>query len=100
VKPKRPYASLQDYMERTSTNGAELLKMVKEETGHIISPTMLSFILRGSRRCSRFNAFAIHLTTGIPMDVLTQSGPSRKAPTVRRASKKTRGIVRENENVA
>jgi len=87
-------------MERTETNGTKLLAMVTAETGHHISPSLLSMYLRGSRRMSRYNAFAIHMVTGVSMDVLTKSAPSPEPTTVRRSTKKDRGIVRENENVA
>ena len=53
-------------------NGVALLGLVRERTGHVISPTMLSFILRGSRRCSAVNAQALSIVTGVPFKVLTQ----------------------------
>lgn len=59
-------------MERTNTNQARLLRLVKEQTGRDISAAMLSLILKGSRRCSRWNAFALHIVTGVPMDELTR----------------------------
>jgi len=64
--------SLQEWMERNNVTSRRLLELVKAETGHVISESMLSFILRGSRRCSRFNAFAIHMVTKVPMDALTE----------------------------
>ena len=63
--------TLQEWMERHQISSRRLIEMVKTETGHSISETMLSFILRGSRRCSRWNAWAIHCVTKVPMDVLT-----------------------------
>lgn len=57
-------------MERTGTNGTQLLRMVREQTGHTISPTMLSFILRRSKRCSAINALALSAVTGIDMKIL------------------------------
>jgi len=59
-------------MERTRTNGERLRAMVKAETGRSISATMMSFILRGSRRCSAVNAMALHTVTGVPFRTLTQ----------------------------
>lgn len=59
-------------MERTGTNARNLLKRVTAETGKTISPTMLSFILRGSRRCSLVNAAALSAVTGVPVKALTQ----------------------------
>ena len=64
--------SLQEWMERTGTNGQRLRGMVKAETGRDISATMMSFILRGSRRCSAVNAMALHTVTGVPFRALTQ----------------------------
>ncbi len=57
-------------MERTGTHGVALIALVKERTGHTISPTMLSFILRGSRRCSYVNAQALSVVTGVPFKTL------------------------------
>ncbi len=62
--------TLQEWMERTGTNSVALLALVKERTGHSISPTMLSFILRGSRRCSHVNAQALSVVTGVPFKSL------------------------------
>jgi len=64
--------SLQEWMERNQTNSVTLLAMVKERTGRSISPTMLSFILRGSRRCSAVNGEALAITTGVPFKVITE----------------------------
>lgn len=72
-KTNRPeYRTLQEWMERTQTRGDVLLRMVQEKTGVSISPTMLSFILRGSRRCSVINADALNRTTGVPFDTLRE----------------------------
>ena len=62
--------SLQEWMERYGKNALELLAMVKAETGCDISPTMMSFILRGSRRCSQVNAVALSAVTGVPIKTL------------------------------
>lgn len=64
--------SLQGWMERTGTNALELIALVKRETGVSISPTMMSFILRGSRRCSQVNAVALSAVTGVPIKTLKQ----------------------------
>lgn len=70
--PKTRYTTLQEYMEKTGTNGAQLRARVLAEAGRDISPSQFSMILRGSRRCSRWNAFALHMVTGVPMDELTR----------------------------
>ena len=70
--PKARYKTLHDYLDRTGTNQTQLIRLVREQTGCTISPALLSMILRGSRRCSRWNAFAIHIVTGVPMDELTR----------------------------
>lgn len=59
-------------MDRTGHSARRLIELVKAETGHTISPTMMSFILRGSRRCSLRNALDLHAVTGVPLKVLTQ----------------------------
>lgn len=72
VMPDTRYATLQEYMEKTGTNQTRLIQLVKDMTGRDISKGMLSLILRGSRRCSRWNAFALHVVTGVPMAELTR----------------------------
>lgn len=67
---KRGYKSLVDYMERTGTNSTRLLKLVRDRERVTISPSMFSMILRGSRRCSVVNAWALHCVTGVPMEEL------------------------------
>lgn len=67
-----PPQTLQEWMERTGCNALELLAVVKRETGVVISPTMMSFILRGSRRCSQVNAVALSAVTGVPIKTLKQ----------------------------
>lgn len=62
--------SLQEWMDRTGTSSRGLIALVKAETGRDISPTMMSFILRGSRRCSIENALALHAVTGVPIKTL------------------------------
>ena len=59
-------------MERTGTNAERLRALLRSEAGHDISRTMISFILRGSRRCSAVNAMALHTVTGVPFKTLTQ----------------------------
>lgn len=68
--PKRSYRTLVDYMERTGTNSTRLLKLVKDRERVEISPSLFSMMLRGSRRCSVVNAWALHCVTGVPMDEL------------------------------
>jgi hypothetical protein len=70
--PKPRYKTIYDYMDRTGTSQRRLLQQVKDVTGRTISPAMFSMILRGSRRCSRWNAFALHIVTGVPMAELTR----------------------------
>lgn len=64
--------SLQEWMERHGVHARGLRHMVKAQTGRDISDTMMSFILRGSRRCSWVNAAALSEVTGVPVKVLTQ----------------------------
>lgn len=67
--------SLQEWMERTGINGVQLCDIVRRETGRTISPTMMSFILRGGRRCSLVNARALHQVTGVPTRTLRKWPP-------------------------
>jgi hypothetical protein len=84
--PKPRYKTLQEYMERTGTNGTMLLKKVEDETGRKLSAAWLSLILRGSRRCSRWTAFALHMVTGVPMEELTRWPRSTEPSNFRSAS--------------
>lgn len=59
-------------MERTGTTGERLRAMVREQTGRDISGTMFSFVLRGSRRCSYWNAEALSRVTGVPIKTLME----------------------------
>jgi len=89
-------------MERNATNGTKLIALVKSKTGHVISPSLLSMILRKSRRCSRINAFALHMVTGVSMDVLTRwedDEPSRLVARFGRSAKKARGNAKETASV-
>lgn len=72
VMPKRRYKTLQAYMEGEGVNQTRLLALLKEETGVHLSQGWLSRVLRGSLRCSRMNAFALHVVTGVPMEELTR----------------------------
>jgi hypothetical protein len=70
--PETRYTTLYEYMDRTGTSQRRLLQLVEEQTSRRISEQLFSMILRGSRRCSKFNAFALHVVTGVPMDELTR----------------------------
>jgi hypothetical protein len=64
--------SLQEWMDRNGVTARGLIKLVQQTTGHSISESMMSFILRGSRRCSQMNALALHTVTKVPMRALTK----------------------------
>lgn len=72
--PKPRYKTLVDYMERTGTNHTRLIAQVNERLSAAsrppLSPQLFSMILRGSRRCSRENAWALFVVTGVPMEEL------------------------------
>lgn len=74
--PKRTYKSLIDFMERTGTNHTRLLARVNEKLAAAsrppLSPQLFSMMLRGSRRCSRENAWALYVVTGVSMEELTR----------------------------
>jgi DNA-binding XRE family transcriptional regulator len=65
-KTRRPYTSLQDYLERTGTTQQDLAKMVG------ISGAHLSNILKGSRRCSLKLGVALAAVTGVPVEKIVQ----------------------------
>lgn len=71
--------SLQEFMERNGMTAKALVQLVKKETGHSISESMMSFILRGSRRCSAYNALALHTVTKVPMASLRKWPRSSQA---------------------
>lgn len=62
----RGYSSLQDWMERTGTNQAELARRAK------IATSQLSMVLKGSRRCSLEKALALSRVTGVPVEKLVE----------------------------
>ena len=68
--PKQGYTSLVDYMERTGTTARRLLEKTNTRLRRPLSEALFSMILRGSRRISAENAWALHQTTGVPMDEL------------------------------
>ena len=68
--PKQGYTTLVDYMERTGTNARRLLEKANAKLRRPISAPLFSMILRGSRRMSAENAWALHQVTGVPMDEL------------------------------
>lgn len=67
--------TLQEWMERHGYNSLQLIARVRQETGVSISPTMMSFILRGGRRCSLVNARALHAVTKVPTRTLRRWPP-------------------------
>lgn len=64
------YKTLIEYMEGTGTNAVRLLEKVRKLEKIVITQPHFSMILRGSRRCSVVNAWALHCVTGVPMDEL------------------------------
>lgn len=65
-RTKRPYKSLQDWMERTRTNQTQLAAM----TG--ISQSHLSYILTGGKQCSLKLALLLSEVTGVPVQNLAK----------------------------
>lgn len=64
--------TLHEWLDRNGMSAAALCERIKKETGCAISPAMMSFILRGSRRCSHWNAMHIHAVTNVPVEELTR----------------------------
>jgi transcriptional regulator with XRE-family HTH domain len=72
---KRPYTSLQDWLERTGTSQVELSKL----SG--IKPPHLSKILSRSRRCSLEKALRLFYVTGVPVEKLVEwKGVPKRQP--------------------
>jgi hypothetical protein len=68
------YKTLVEYMEMTGTSKVHLLEMANARLrgGQKMSPSLFSFILSGSRRCSAEKAWALHQITGVSMEELTR----------------------------
>lgn len=62
----KPYRSLQDWMERTGVNQAELARRAK------MPASQLSQLLSGSRRCSLGRALTLSAITGVPVEKLVE----------------------------
>jgi plasmid maintenance system antidote protein VapI len=63
---KRPYRSLQDWMERTRTSQTKLARLSGITQSH------LSYLLTGSRRCSIQKALVLSRITGVPVEKLVK----------------------------
>jgi len=61
-KKQTPPATLQEWMEREGVSGAELARRSK------LTPSYVSMVLRGSRRCSLKHAVTLHAITGVPVE--------------------------------
>ncbi len=72
-RKRRPYTSLQDWMERTGKNQDELAQL----TG--IGRSFISKILTGGRMCSMQNALKLHRVTGVPIERMWKYGEKHDA---------------------
>ena len=72
-------------MERTGTNGRQLLALLRER-GETMSEGHLSNILKGSRRCSLVKAVLLNEMTGVPIRAIVQWPKSRESHTSRSAA--------------
>ncbi len=72
-RKRKPYTSLQDWMERTGKSQADLAQL----TG--INRTFLSKILTGGRMCSMQNALKLHSVTGVPIERMWKYGAKHDA---------------------
>lgn len=61
-----PAQTIQEWMERTGTNGRQLLALLRER-GQPMTEGHLSNVLKGSRRCSLQKAIVLHEITGVPI---------------------------------
>lgn len=64
-QPKAP-TTLQEWMEREGVSGVELARRAK------MTPSYVSMVLRGSRRCSWKKAVVLHSLTGVPVENIMQ----------------------------
>lgn len=65
MKKKQP-DTLQAWMEREGVSGIELARRAK------LTPSYISMVLRGSRRCSLKHAVTLNAITGVPVENITQ----------------------------
>ena len=72
-------------MERTGTNGRQLLALLRER-GETISEGHLSNILKGSRRCSLGKAIVLHEITGVPIQAIARWPHGRDSRTSQSAA--------------
>lgn len=72
-------------MERTGTNGRQLLALLRER-GEPMSEGHLSNILKGSRRCSLRKAITLHEITGVSIQAIAQWPPVRHGRTSQSAA--------------
>jgi hypothetical protein len=73
-------------MERTGTNGRQLIVMLKEQEGYSLSEGHLSNVLKGSRRCSLRLALALHEVTGVPIKAIARWPHVRPTQTLQAAA--------------
>jgi hypothetical protein len=59
-------------MERTGTNGRQLLALLREAGYAAMSEGHLSNVLKGSRRCSLRHAVALNEVTGVPIRAIAK----------------------------
>lgn len=77
--------TIQEWMERTGTNGRQLLKMLRER-GCTMSEGHLSNLLKKSRRCSLVKAVVLHEITGVPIRNMIEWPPVRDTRTSQSAA--------------
>jgi len=63
---KRTYASLADWLDRTGTQQQTLARKVG------VKDSVISQLLRGSRRCSLVTALKLEAVTGVPVEKLVE----------------------------
>jgi plasmid maintenance system antidote protein VapI len=61
---RKPYATVQEWMERTGTSTDKLAKLARIDRSH------LSKILSRSRRCSLEKALRLSMVTSVPVETL------------------------------
>jgi plasmid maintenance system antidote protein VapI len=80
MKKRKPYGSLQEWLDRTGTPQYVLARMAGMTEAH------LSMLLRGSRRCSIQKAVKLEEVTGVPVKNLVRWPKYTDSPTSERVA--------------
>lgn len=82
----RAFESLNEWMEARGVNGRQLLELLRERSGRVLSEGHLSNILKGSRRCSLTLAIDLNEITGVPIKAIARWPRVRNSQTSKSAA--------------